>query len=172
LSTSRILAIANQKTLSRTKPSKVFVFKSMPCEEKAAAIRNKAIDSIERGDVAETAYRYLQSRAGVKDMILEGTLIILMTPFLCSGKGRFIIGGAFCSSTMLLIIKNIFKLRETRDYCDKWLSQHLDDESIKEIHQMYFIHSKRDLVNFFKEKNIDTKSIEKKVPFSFLPRHN
>lgn len=58
---------APQPTLDRVKPTKSLLITSMPCEYAAAAIRNKAVTSMEAGDVSGVWKRHRNSLNGEND---------------------------------------------------------------------------------------------------------
>ncbi|OGT35276.1 MAG: hypothetical protein A3F11_10115 [Gammaproteobacteria bacterium RIFCSPHIGHO2_12_FULL_37_14] len=72
----------NETHLRRVEPTKSLLIKSMPCERQTAKIRNKAVDSMEQGDVVDVIHRYDQSWRGQRNTFGEIVLYSFLMLYL------------------------------------------------------------------------------------------
>ena len=152
--------MSHSRPLDKMKPTKALLIDSMSCEEKAAHVRNEAVDAIQNQNDMEVGYRYLQSRSGristSYEAKLAGVFAILGFVNLCKNPG-FI--PAFA---MLTYIANIFpnlsnwsRYQETENACAEWLKNKFNEQEFKQIQNMSY--NEKDLNSltlFFKSKNI------------------
>ncbi|KTD37573.1 hypothetical protein Lmor_0436 [Legionella moravica] len=161
----------NSISLEKVTPTKTFIIDSMPCEEKAAHIRNEAIQAIKQNNDMEMGYRYLQSRSGristSREAKLAGAYAIIMFVKFCSDP-------EFVSMfAMLFYIANIFpnisnssRYEETETASADLLKKKFGEQEFKKIQDMpYNSNGLARLSIFFESKNITadekkTKKIE------------
>lgn len=70
-----------QPTLDRVIPTKSLLITPMPCEVAAAEIRNKAVASMETGDVVGVMLRHRNSSKGENEAYLKLVFLTLLTIF-------------------------------------------------------------------------------------------
>ncbi len=156
----------SDKTLNKVTPSKSLFIGAMPCEIKAARIRNSAVDSIEAKDVGEVSYRFLQARRGENVTLSESLFWGISTIVACK---------LFCTTPLSLLlllpyvlhvppnIYNTLRYGKTRKFCEEWLSQRLGGGKFARIKELkYSQEGLFKLTCFLKDEKIEPPSLEGK----------
>jgi len=144
MSTSReIIRKESKITLEEVKPYNTLFIGPMPCEKESAAIRNKAVASMRQRDIGDVAYRYLQSRRGqnqtLNEAIFWGSFSTIMFGLTRGHSGPRPLRLIPALPSALHVppnIGNTIRYRETKEYCEEWLSSQLDQKKITEIKAM------------------------------------
>lgn len=164
------------KDFKKDTPSKTLIFKSMPCEIKAAHIRNSTIDGMENNDIAEVAYRFLQSRRGENNTFYEACFWSLYTIMLYSLIQSNPACYIFLIPNIARIppnISNTLSYHQTKNACEEWLAKRLSIEHVQEIKSLkYDQKGLNKLTHFLTQNQIKTDNIEDKKcdaqrPFSY-----
>lgn len=170
MSTTRHL-IENWKyiaTIKKLTPSKSLVIQPMPCEIKAAEIRNKAVDGIMNNNIGEITYRYLQSNQGKMKTATETVSYLALIAMLAShlfkdndinyAAAFFIL---FSIANILPNINNALRYSGTQELCKEWLCERLGKQKVEKIQKMqYTLTGMLDLTAFLKEEKIDASNVE------------
>lgn len=155
--------------LGRTKPNRTLLVSSMRCEYIAAEIRNQTVDSMEREDIADLAYRYLQTRRGTSNCIKEAlcwsscAAMILVYGLIYRDSNRFLLSLSLvlCALHVPPNLGNAIRYAESQNGCEMWLSTRLPAKDVATIKAMRFekagMHA---LIAFFKASRTDITSIE------------
>jgi hypothetical protein len=163
-------------TLQYVKPTKVILCKSFGCEQKAAAIRNKTIDSMINKDVSDVAYRFLQSREGAESTILEAAQCSLLAmispvllPFMPTDHRSARITSILLVTTVLYVdaalnFRNSIRYKATEDACESWLGEQLGESQLAKLKKLNFnTTGLLSLKSFLAEAKIDASSVEKQI---------
>lgn len=169
----KIIQDKSKITLKRVKPCNTLFFGPMPCEDKAAAIRNKTVNSMERGDIGDVSYRYLQSRQGLNNSLKVAIPLGSISTIMLFGlTRRFRLVGLLSAipsvlPSVLYVPPNIghaIRYSETKRSCEDWLSSRLAENKIKEIKAMKFNNfSFYSLNNLLARENINNSSVASRI---------
>lgn len=131
MSTARLLAKLDE-------PNKVFFIASTPHETLAAHLRNYAVESMEKDDVANVAYYYLENeremKVSIKDAALAGlTALSTIYTAIRSGHPGFLIGTLFTMLTFIPSVSCAMTYEETKNASAVWLGNRLGQDKADQI---------------------------------------
>lgn len=139
------------------KPTRVCLFRSYPCEIKAAKIRNGALSEMRKGNIGNVAYYILKCKRGMKYPLIEmmgGAYLLL-----CFAYKKFVMNQNLFSdevlenylimlfiSTVSIITShpisastvNYIRYQQTIWDCEKFLSTELDADTLKRIMKLNY----------------------------------
>lgn len=156
--------------LKKVTPSKSLLICSMPCEIKAATIRNQTVDSMEAENIEDVSYRFLQARRGENNSFYEAvcwgiyTIIVyeIVYELLCTNPISFL----FLLPSALYVppnISNTLRYGETKKSCEEWLNNRLGEDKFEQIGRLKFNQEGMfKLASFLKHEKIDSTSVEAK----------
>ena len=157
------------KVLNKIEPTKSLLIAPMPCEIKAAIIRNKTVDSIQENDVSDIAYRFLQCRRGETNTFKEAICWASYSIMMIALARRvptipLPIRVGFIANGVLHVppnIRNSLTYRETKQSCDEWLTQRIGSAQVGYIKNLQFNQlGMFKLVDFLNRENIDITSLK------------
>lgn len=145
-----------REKLNRVKPTKALIILGpMPCEQQAAAIRNKTVDAMSNQKTDVVAYRYLQSRQGRYNTAIEASLYTLLGLVNLwniysllqpneddqnTSNNLVAIFPAilflYCVGNILPNIANTKRYAETASGCEEWLQKRISEKCLKDITQI------------------------------------
>lgn len=163
--------------LDKIEPNNTLLIGPMPCEKKAAAIRNNTIESMQKYDTGDVAYRYLQCRRGanntLKEAMLWGSYATIMLGLTCRLPLPIrLVAVGQAAVHVPPNIGNTIRYAETKKYSEIWLLERLGKEKLAEIQSMTFNQAGMFSLNaFLKREKIDAASVENRTksadePFS------
>jgi len=154
--------------IQKVKPRNTLLITPMMCEHTAAQIRNSTVDSMQKNDIADVSYRYLQSRRSENNTFYE---VIFWT------TSSFLLFKLACTINPILYlcllayaphippnIGNTLRYKETKNYCAEWLTEKLGNDKFAEIKKLKF--NKNGMFNLaalLKTENIDAIYLESKI---------
>lgn len=134
-----------EKMASHVTPYNTLFFGPMPCEEKAAAIRTKTLESMKNNDIADVAYRYLQNRRGANNTLNEAVFwgcLFISSIYGISRHNNNRLIPLFSTIPMALHIPpnigNTIRYRETKQSSEEWLNRKIGKEKLAEIQSIKF----------------------------------
>ena len=134
MSTTRLLA-------KMDKPNSVLYFAATGYEKHAAELRNAAVESMEKNDIAKLAWQYLESsdltgnRNQQTAMFGFFTAALILESILTYDPISLLIP-AIASLVLAPLANSRITLTETTDACEAWLEQKLGRESVEHIKQI------------------------------------
>lgn len=177
--------------LKPVSPTRTLLIRSMPCEERAAHIRNQTIVSLENNDVAEVSFRYIQSKAGFSnagsDAVRFG-LFILMSLILINiihnlkmrkenpNLGVFLEGMILLPTMALLMLflpstSNALRYYQTKEGCASWLRDNMDINCFSKLDELVYIPQSNSslpkLKKVLEDHHIDAFSLNKRIDCKF-----
>lgn len=155
--------------LNTVTPKQSLLCKAMPCEIKAAAIRNKTVDDMKANDLSMVCYRYLQSRQGQKSTRAEAATFSALTAanIVLGAIGgtvfSFLIGG-LTAPHVPPNIGNTGRYRKTKRACKDMMKNQLDANTIAQIQNLkYSNEGLRTLKQIMTSKGVDTRNLDYKM---------
>lgn len=136
---------------ARVQPTCTLLIKSQPCEIQAARMRDKTVDSMLEGSIADVAFRYLQNKNGERSTFKEILSWSFMTICLFNiALSRNLTRNALKTTSkaadgvlglsLLMVMLNIppnlantIRYRDTRIACENWLRSKLDSQTFNQI---------------------------------------
>jgi len=152
----RVISIALREnavssiTIGRVEPNKSLLCMPMPCEKKAAYIRNETIREMALDNTAMVCARYLQSRRGEKNTSIEAILHTVLASAFTAAMVWAVINRLYptiatSGSALLGDICNILpnlgnslRYHRTKQGCDDFLRTKHGDEFMKRLNQIKY----------------------------------
>lgn len=165
-------SLSQQKRLATSyevKPTKTLLFASMPCEKRAASVKQGTLSAMHNADTESVAFRYMQCKKGTKEsnneiidsLVMSGFAIM----FLYSNKSEINnesvnLFHVFCYLALILNLLSIMPAVQNRliyhDMSNKsldCLKKNLDEQKLKEVTSCDYDNAQsiRQLHGFFKQ---------------------
>lgn len=154
--------------IQTVKPKKALLVTSMICEIKAAEITNSAVYEMEKNEIGNVAYRFLQSRRGENNTFNE--ILFWSTASLILFELGYKIHPILYLCLLCYAphippnIGNTLRYKETKNYCAEWLTQKLGIETFEKIKELKFNRAGMfKLSSLLNEKNINASHLENKI---------
>ncbi len=169
---------SEKPTLQKVSPTKSLLIRPMLCEQQAAQIRNRTIDSIVAGNTADIAYRFLQARRGENNtfykVIVIALAVILLSKFVFKDPGSRLVMLAWLLN-LPPNISNTLRYKVTKQLCEEWLTRKLGSDKVKKIRDLRFNKAGMfQLKTILNDEKIDVTSLanRNKDGFSYFPCFN
>lgn len=163
MSTARAL-----RELNYVKPTAVYTVASLPSEKTCAAVINQTVDGMKDDDIAQVAYRYLQSRAAANTSFYTGAAYFGgMLSSLCAAIFYDVRAVALAFVEALATqapAQNYFSYADTRDACEAWLKEKMSPAQFAKLHSLEFNQVGLDcLAALMDEMHVDTAFIKQQA---------
>lgn len=153
--------------LKKVKPQK-FLFHSFQCQEQAAYIRNRLIESIKEKDSAMVAFRYLQSRQAGFNVRFETNfdcVVTALASYFFTQAPLLPFAVSVVSMPQVFInIRNSFRYGETTEIANSFLKKSLTERTYEKVDELKYCPSGLEkLFKVLSESEIDVENLKEKL---------